>query len=296
MIWFILAILLVLIGGGVTIYQGMENGAGAAIASGVISLVICGLLFGLSFIGSVPTGYTGILTTFGKVENVTLDAGLNMKAPWQKIVTMDNRVQKQTVELSCFSSDIQEVSMMYTVNYQISAADAMTIYKTIGVKYYENVIVPNITEAVKTSVANYTAEALVNNRSDLAVKIEEDLTARLSSYNIILVSTAVEDMDFTDAFTDAVEAKQVAQQNKLKAETEAEQKVIEAEAAAKVKAVEADAEAYNIKVKADAEATANKEIAASLTEALINYMYYQTWNGELPEVSGTNSIIIKQPE
>lgn len=296
MIWFILAILLVLVGGCITIYQGMENGAGAAIASGVISLVICGLLFGLSFIGSVPTGYTGILTTFGKVENVTLDAGLNMKAPWQKIVTMDNRVQKQTVELSCFSSDIQEVSMMYTVNYQISAADAMTIYKTIGVKYYDNVIVPNITEAVKTCTAKYTAEALVNNRNELSIAIEEDLTSRLNSYNIILVSTAIEDMDFTDAFTNAVEAKQVAQQNKLKAETEAEQKVIEAEAAAKVKAVEADAEAYKIKVKADVEAAANKEIAASLTEALINYMYYQTWNGELPEVSGADSIIIKQPE
>ena len=296
MFWFILAILLVLAGICVTIYQGCENGAGAAIGCGIATVVICGILFGLSFIGSVPTGYTGILTTFGKVENVTLEAGLNMKAPWQKIVTMDNRVQKQTVELNCFSSDIQEVSMMYTVNYQISSVDAMTIYKTIGTKYYDNVIVPNITEAVKTSVAKYTAEALVNNRSDLAVKIEEDLTARLSSYNIILVSTAVEDMDFTDAFTNAVEAKQVAQQNKLKAETEAEQKVIEAEAAAKVKAVEADAEAYQIKIKADAEAAANKEIAASLTEALINYMYYQTWNGELPEVSGASSIIIKQPE
>jgi len=296
MFWFIVAILLVLVGICVTIYQGCENGAGAAIGCGIATVIICGILFGLSFIGSVPTGYTGILTTFGKVENVTLEAGLNMKAPWQKIVTMDNRVQKQTVELNCFSSDIQEVSMMYTVNYQISSVDAMTIYKTIGTKYYDNVIVPNITEAVKTSVAKYTAEALVNNRSDLAVKIEEDLTTRLSSYNIILVSTAVEDMDFTDAFTNAVEAKQVAQQNKLKAETEAEQKVIEAEAAAKVKAVEADAEAYQIKIKADAEAAANKEIAASLTEALINYMYYQTWNGELPEVSGASSIIIKQPE
>ena len=295
MIWFIFAIILSLVGVCVTIYQGMENGAGAAIAAGVISLVVCGLLFGLSFIGSVPTGYTGILTTFGKVENVTLESGLNMKAPWQKIVTMDNRVQKQTIELSCFSSDIQEVSMMYTINYQISAADAMTIYKTIGVNYYDNVIVPNITEAVKTSVAKYTAEALVNNRSELAVKIEEDLTSRLSSYNIILVSTAVEDMDFTDAFTNAVEAKQVAQQNKLKAETEAEQKVIEAEAAARVKSVEADAEAYQIKVKAEAEAAANKEIAASLTQALIDYMYYQTWDGKLPTVSGADAVIIDKP-
>ena len=144
MFWFILAILLVLVGGCITIYQGMENGAGAAVASGVISLVICGVLFGLSFISSVPTGYTGILTTFGKVENITLDAGLNMKAPWQKIVTMDNRVQKQTVELNCFSSDIQEVTMVYTVNYQINKANAQNIYKNIGNICYFNNCVKNI--------------------------------------------------------------------------------------------------------------------------------------------------------
>lgn len=296
MVWFIIAIILSLAGIGITIYNAIENGAGAAITAGIITFVICGLFFGLSFIGSVPTGYTGILTTFGKVENVTLEAGLNTKAPWQQIITMDNRVQKQTVELSCFSSDIQEVSMMYTVNYQISAADAMTIYKTIGINYYDNVIVPNITEAVKTCTAKYTAEALVNNRNELSIAIEEDLTTRLNSYNIILVSTAIEDMDFTDAFTNAVEAKQVAQQNKLKAETEAEQKVIEARAAADAAKINADTEAYKITTKAAAEADANKQLAASLTPELLEYKYYETWNGELPDVTGADSIIIKQPE
>lgn len=291
MFWFILAIILALVGVGVTIYQGVEKGAGAAITSAIVSIVICGVLFGLSFISSVPTGYTGILTTFGKVENVTLEAGINFKAPWQKIITMDNRVQKETIELSCFSSDIQEVSMMYTINYQISSVDAMTIYKTIGTKYYEQVIVPNVTEAVKTSVAKYTAEALVNNRSELGAVIEADLTERLVSYNIILVSTSVEDMDFTDAFTSAVEAKQVAQQNKLKAQTEAEQQVIEAQAAADVKKTQADAEAYEIKVKAEAEAEANNLLSASITQTLIDYKYYETWNGELPEVVGTDTII-----
>lgn len=296
MVWFIIAIILSLAGIGITIYNAIENGAGAAVTAGIITFVICGLFFGLSFIGSVPTGYTGILTTFGKVENVTLEAGLNFKAPWQKIITMDNRVQKQTVELSCFSSDIQEVSMVYTVNFQISSADAMTIYKTIGVNYYDNVIVPNITESVKTCTALHTAEALVNNRSALSVAIEEDLTARLASYNIILVSTAIEDMDFTDAFTNAVEAKQVAQQNKLKAETEAEQKVIEAQAAADAAKIAADTEAYKITTKAAAEAEANKQLAESLTGALLEYKYYETWNGELPDVTGADSIIIKQPE
>lgn len=302
MIWFILAIIGVLIGIGVTIYMGIENGAGAAIGTGAVALIICGVLFSLSFMSTVPTGHTGILTTFGKVENVTLEPGLNFKAPWQKVVTLDNRVQKQTIELSCFSSDIQEVSMTYTVNYQINSSEAMTIYKTIGKDYYNNVIVPNITEAAKTSVAKYNAEALVSNRSELSTVIQDDLTARLSEYNIIIVSASIENMDFTDAFTNAVEAKQVAQQNKLKAETEAEQKIIEANAAAEIKKVNtqadaeakkiaADADAYEIGVKAEAEAAANEKIAESLTEELIEYKYYESWNGELPGVIGADTII-----
>jgi regulator of protease activity HflC (stomatin/prohibitin superfamily) len=295
MVWFIFGILALIVGGIVTVYQGMENGKGAATIAGIVTAVIVAILIGLSCMANVPTGHTGVLTTFGKVEDRTLDAGMNFKAPWQSVVKMDNRVQKQSTDLICFSSDIQEVTMKYTVNYQISSKDAMTIYKTIGTDYYNNIIVPNITESVKTEVAKYSAEALVSDRSALSHAIQDNLTERLAAYNIIIVSASIEDMDFTDAFTDAVEAKQVAEQNKLKAQTEAEQKVIEAQAAADVKKTQADAAAYEIEVKAKAEAEANKLLAESITQSLIDYKYYETWNGELPEVVGTDTII-KMPE
>ena len=243
--------------------------------------IFCAFLI-LSTMSEVPTGHTGVVTTFGKVENYTLDAGIHFLAPWQNTVKMDNRVQKQTTNLSCFSSDIQEVSMVYTINYQIKKSDAMTIYSTIGTDYYDTVIVPCITESVKVVVARYTAEQLVGKRNDLAAAIEEDLSAKLISYNIELVSTSIEDMDFTDAFTDAVEAKQVAQQNKLRAQTEAEQKIVEANAAADVRKVNADAEAYELLAKAEAEAEANRKISESLTTGLIQYTYAQSWDGKLP--------------
>jgi regulator of protease activity HflC (stomatin/prohibitin superfamily) len=302
MVWFILGIIALIIGAIATVACGISSGKGAAIASGIITVIIVGILIGVSFIGSVPTGHTGVLTTFGKVEDRTLESGVNFKLPWQNIVKMDNRVQKKTTDLICFSSDIQEVSMKYTVNYQISSVDAMTIYKTIGTDYYNNVIVPNITESVKTQVAKYNAEALVSDRSELSQMIQDDLTARLANYNIIVVSASIEDMDFTDAFTNAVEAKQVAEQNKLKAQTEAEQQIIEANAAAEIKRVnseadaaakkiEAEAQAYEIQVKADAEAEANKKLVQSLTDELIEYKYYETWNGELPDTVGADTII-----
>ncbi len=197
---------------------------------------------------------------------------------------MDNRVQKQTVKLACFSSDIQEVNMAYTINYQIRKSNAMTLYSTVGVAYYNTVVAPNIAEAVKVATAHYTAEELVGMRDDLASAIEVILSEKLEQYNIEVVSTSIEDMDFTDAFTDAVEAKQVAQQNKLKAQTEAEQRVIEAQAAAEVKKVQADAEAYEVLRKAEAEAEANRKIAESLTDSLIDYTYAQRWDGKLPQI------------
>ncbi len=240
------------------------------------------LILAISCYVSVPTGHTGVVTTFGRVEDYTLEAGVHFKLPWQEVIKMDNRVQKKTLDMSCFSSDIQEVSLTYTVNFQISKQDAMTIYKTIGTGYYDTVIAPCITESVKIVTARYNAEALISSRSDMSSAVESVLKEKLLQYNIELVSTSIENMDFTDAFTDAVEAKQVAEQNKLRAQTEAEQKVLEAQAAAEIKKVEADADAYEVKTRAEAEAEANRKIAESLTDALIAYTYAERWDGKLP--------------
>lgn len=267
----------------------------------VAGVLLAVLLVWLGCIASVPTGHTGVVTTFGKVEDKTFDAGMNMKAPWQKVVTMDNRVQKANTTLACFSSDIQEVTIAYTLNYQIDKANAQEIYKSVGTAYYETVIVPNIAEAVKLVTAQYTAEQLVGSRAELAEAIDVVLSENLAKYNIQVVSTAIEDMDFTDAFTNAVEAKQVAAQNKLQAEIEQAQKVMEQQAAAEMAVIQANAAAETAKIKAQAdlevikieadgveyagqkEAAANKALADSLTEELLEYYYIQNWDGKLPD-------------
>ena len=271
---------------------------GRIITAAVIIILLLSLALG-SFT-KIPTGYTGIVTTFGRVENYTFDPGIHFKMPWQSVIKMDNRIQKHTLELSCFSQDIQEVNVKYTLNYQISARDAMTIYATIGREYFDTVITPNISEAVKVCAAKFTAESLVNDRSELARQIEEFLTDALTNYNIFVIGTSIEDIDFTDAFTDAVEAKQVAAQNKLKAETEQAQATMEAEAKAKRNIIAAKAEAEKaviaanadlevVKIQSEAslyagqrEAEMNARIAENLTPDLISYYWIKQWNGTLP--------------
>lgn len=247
-------------------------------------VIIITLIFAISCFSFVPTGHTGVVTLFGKVENYTLDSGIHFKNPFARVIKMDNRIQKESVELSCFSSDIQEVEVVFTLNYQISKEYAMNIYKTIGKNYFDTAVSPIITESVKTVAARYTAEDLINKRNELAMTIEADMKEKLLAFNIELVSTSIEDMDFTDAFTNAVEEKQVAAQNKLKAETEAAQKVVEAEAEAQIRRVTAEAEAYEILQRAEAEAQANQKLAESITDRLIEYRYYEVWDGKLPQM------------
>lgn len=280
-----------------------------------IIAVLCIILV-VSCFTSVPAGFTGVPVTFGKVADYTLDSGLHFKSPFTEVIKMDNRIQKHTVNMSAFSQDIQETSVSYTINYQISKNDAMTIYRTIGREYFDTVIAPNISEAVKTATAHYTAESLVNNRDKLAAEIEGTLKELLAPYNIEVVGTAIEDLDFTDAFTNAVEAKQVAAQNKLRAETEqsqatmeeqarAERAIIAAEAEAKQSVIAANADLEVVKIQAEAslyagekEAQMNQRIAESLTPELIKYYWIKQWDGVLPStvLGDTTSIMLDMTE
>jgi regulator of protease activity HflC (stomatin/prohibitin superfamily) len=269
-------------------------------------------IIGFGIVTSVPTGHTGILTTFGKVEDVTLEAGVQFKAPWQEIVCMDNRTQKGTVEMKGFSKDIQEVSIKYSINYQINKQNAQNIYKSIGVDYYDRVMSPRIQETVKNVIANYDAEQLINSRDTLSTEITELLKEELAEYNIDVVSTAIEDLDFSDAFTNAVEEKAVAAQALLKAKTEQEQKTMEeeqaaarqkiqAEASATVAQIQAEAEAEVLKIQADAaeyagqrDAAVNEALAKSLTDILIQYYEIQQWDGKLPDtyIAGSDGSVL----
>lgn len=268
---------------------------------GSFVVLIVAVILAFSMIKTVPTGYTGILTTFGKVEPNTVSAGVHVIAPWQKIVKLDNRTQKVSVETDTFSKDIQQVKVSLAVNFCIDQATAQELYKTVGVNYYDSVVLPRILENVKAVVAEYSAENLVAKRGELSDEILTRLTDDAAAYGINIISISVEDIDFTDEFTDAVERKQVATQNKLAAETEQAQKTMEEQAAAdravisaKAKAeqdvIAANAELEVTKIQAEAalyagekEAEMNKRIAESLTPNLVKYYYIKQWEGVLPK-------------
>lgn len=271
----------------------------------VLALVlIVALVASVTCTAVVPTGYTGILTTFGKVADYTLDAGFHFKSPFQKVTTMDNREQKSVFNTQAFSSDIQQVQVIGSINYNIDKSTAMNLFKDVGTGYFNTLVSPRLMETLKAVISRYTAEELISHRDQLSIETREMLSKEMDDYGIHVISVSLEDIDFADAFTDAVEAKQVAQQSKLKAEIEqeqatmeatqqAERKKIAAEAEANVQKINADAQAYAIRAEAEAKAEANQRIAQSLTDELIAYTEITQWNGQLPTyVSGEGATTV----
>ena len=268
--------------------KNMKKGMIILIAAAAVVLLVV-----LTCTATVQTGYTGIVTTFGKVEDMTLEAGFHFKTPFQKIISMDNREQKDTFTTEAFSSDIQQVNIIGSINYAINKSTAMNLFKEVGTDYFNKLIYPRMLEITKGVFSKYSAENLVANREKLSQDIRDGLFEELKDYGINVISLSIENLDFTDAFTDAVEAKQVAAQRKLQAEIEqaqmtmetqqqAERQRINAEAAANVAKINADADAYAMKVRSEAEAEANKMIAESLTENLIRSNEIKAWDGKLP--------------
>ena len=296
---FIIGILVLLSAIGVGIYGISTNTTGAKVCA-PIAIILAIVLMILPCMSFVSTGYTGIVTTFGKVHDEILDAGLHFHSPCDNVVSMDNREQRVTFTLEAFSKDIQQVDVQGSINYNIDKSTAMNLYKDVGTNYANILITPRVLEDVKIKIAGYTAEKLVENRQKASDDIYELLREELAPKGINVISFAIENIDFTDAFESAVEAKQVATQKKQQAQTEqdkltmetekdAERKKIEAEAKAEVKRINADAAAYETKVKAEAEAEANRKLSQSLTTQLIDYNKILRWDGKLPTFMGGDS-------
>lgn len=261
-----------------------------AIIGAVIALVIAVCL--AMSITVVQAGHTGVITTFGKVSENVLQEGIHMKAPWQKITKIDNRIVKLTVDTDGSTKDLQQVNTELAVNYRVDSSKSYYIIKNVGRTYEDTLVTPATNEVLKAVMAKYSAEECITNRASLSTEIIQSINEKLNKQGIFVEDINIVNFNFSAELNAAIEAKQVAEQNKLKAETEKEQTIIEAEAAAEKKTIAAKANADAILIEAKAEAEANELLNKSLSNKVINYEAVQKWNGELPKVNGSSGTFV----
>ena len=250
---------------------------------------------------SVPPGHRGVIVTLGKVKEVNLGEGLQFKLPYiQRIVDMKVVLEKEQVDESAASSDLQEITTVLTVHFNVIPSSAWKVYQTMRQDYHDLLLRPVIQEDLKATTAKFTAEELVTTRAALVLKLTEKLRESLKPYGIYVQTVNFVDFQFSEAFSEAIEAKVTAEQDALKAknilvmiEYEAQQKVIQAEADrnATIIAAEADArrveiaalaEAFKVMTEANATAEAIMLITNQMTPEYAQYLHLMQWDGKYP--------------
>lgn len=230
----------------------------------------------------IEPGHTGVVVTMGKVNDNVLQEGFHLKAPFvQDVVKIDNRISKLEVNTEAFSKDLQSVETTLAINYRVDTSKSYSIYKNVGADYENVLVVPAVNEVLKAITAKYTAEESVTNRVLISDGLVEGLNSKLNDQGLFITDVNIINFDFSEAFINAIEEKQVAQQKLLKAETEKQTAITNAEA-----------EAESAKIKAEGEAAANKTINESLTDSVIENKKVDKWDGKLPTVTGGNGTIL----
>lgn len=242
--------------------------------------IILGTIIGVAVIllfasiTTVPTGHVGIKTRFGKVQEEVINEGLNFKVPFiEKIVRIDCRTQKIEVANETATKDLQEVTFKIAVNFNITKETANELYKTTGKNYEDIILNPSILESIKAITAQYTAEELITKRSEVSNKMQETLKDKIEAKGFNVIDFNIIDLDFSAEYNQAIEKKQVAEQEAKQAQYELEKAKIENEK--KIEAAKADAEVMKQQNSQITEETLR------LKELEVKEKMIEKWNGEL---------------
>src|SRR5918997_837189 len=262
----------------------------------IIGIIIISVI-AVSSVRIVDAGNRGILVQFGNVDTSnSLDEGIHFVVPFRdNVVQIEVRTQKIVESATSASKDLQDVSTQVALNYHVNPDRAQVLYQQLGPDYANRVIVPAIQESVKQVTARFNAEELIIKRETVKNQIEEQITARLGAYNILVDTISITEFQFSEQFRRAIEAKVEAQQRALQAQNDLRRIEIEAqqnEAQAVGEQQSNIARAEGIKQSNVLQAEGESQAITIIDEQLqssptyLEWLKAQRWDGKLPLVTG----------
>lgn len=265
----------------------LRGGAiGTLVVIGIIALIA--LIALVNSYTVVEAGSRAVVKTFGEVTDV-FDEGLHFRAPFITSVTVvDVKTQRLASSSTAASRDLQFVTTQVVLNYSPDPTRVGDLVREIGTDYEQKIIDPAIQESVKAATAQFTAEQLITQRPLVSASIRDVLVERLGSRNIRVEEVSITDFNFSDEFSRAIEAKQVAEQDVLRAERELERAQIEAQQ----QVAQAEAQATARLRVAQAEAESLRLQREVISPALLQLRFIEKWNGVLPRLTAGDGGLI----
>lgn len=251
----------------------------------IVGHVLLGIIVLTVFFGSfvvVSAGERGVVLQLGKVVGV-MDNGFHFKIPFvQHVQTLTVQTQKEQIDATAASQDLQDVTTTFAVNYNLKPNEVGQLWQNIGENYKTRIIDPYIQESIKATTAKYTAEQLVTQRERVVQDVQALLSQRLDPEFITVTQVSIVNFKFSGQFEQAIEAKVTAEQNALAAKNKLEQ--VKYEADQRVAAANGEAKAIAIQAQA---------ITSQGGKEYVNLKWVEKWNGQLPTTMlGSNTPLV----
>jgi regulator of protease activity HflC (stomatin/prohibitin superfamily) len=244
---------------------------GGAFLLGIILLGV--LIIFLFFTTTVETGNVGVITNFGKVTGEVLDSGWHLVGPVDHVTEVSIRTITTQTDATCFSKDLQDVTITLAVQTHITKENATEIYKDFGVEYMSQAT-PKILDALKAETAKYDAAEIIANRDQIRSEALKAAQQRLANF-VEVQDLSIVNVAFSADYARAIEAKQVAQQRAEQAKYELQQAQVEADK----KVASAKGEAEAIQIRGD---------ALAKNPAVIDLELINKWDGKAPDTLVTS--------
>jgi prohibitin 2 len=249
-----------------------------------IGCIFVAILAALGFLtATVGTGNVGVITNFGRVTGAVLDSGWHVVGPIDRVNEVSIRTTTSQSDASCFSKDLQDVTITLAVQSRITKENAPEIFKNYGGDYMGQAT-PKILDALKAETAKYDAAEIVANRDQIRAEALKAAQERLTGF-VEIQDLSIVNVAFSSDYEKAIEAKQVAQQRAEQAKYELQQAEVEADK----KVASAKGEAEAIQIRGD---------ALAKNPAVIDLELINKWDGRAPDTlvtsggSGAGSIIL----